>query len=86
MVVVSEDIEGPRESIPLKTPRVLSAAVHPELNINFVVLLDGTPYTSSTTKIKNWSRGEGNWYYINSIPLIEFNSSEVPPLGGSLFK
>ena len=27
---------GPRESIPLKTPRVLST-VHPELNINFVV-------------------------------------------------
>ena len=31
-------------------------------------------------------RGEGNWYYINSIPLIEFNRYEVPPLGGSLFK
>ena len=78
---------GARESIPLKTPRVLSAAVHPELNINFVVLLDGTPYTSAQLKSKiGQARGEGNWYYINSIPLIEFNSSEVPPLGGSLFK
>ena len=78
---------GARESIPLKTPRVLSAAVHPELNINFVVLLDGTPYTSAQLKSKiGQARGEGNWYYINSIPLIEFNSSEVPPLGSSLFK
>ena len=78
---------GATESIPLKTPRVLSAVVHPELNINFVVLLDGTPYTSAQLKSKiGQARGEGNWYYINSIPIIEFNSSEVPPLGGSLFK
>ena len=78
---------GATESIPLKTPRVLSAVVHPELNINFVVLLDGTPYTSAQLKSKiGQARGEGNWYYINSIPIVEFNSSEVPPLGGSLFK
>ena len=78
---------GARESIRLKTPRVLSAAVHPELNINFVVLLDGTPYTSAQLKSKiGQARGEGNWYYINSIPVVSFNSSEIPPLGGNLFK
>tara|TARA_Y100000741_G_C18251037_1_gene557324 strand:- start:2126 stop:2467 length:342 start_codon:yes stop_codon:yes gene_type:complete len=32
------------------------------------------------------ARSEGNWYYLNSIPVISFNSSEVPPLGGNVFK
>ena len=78
---------GARETISLSQPGVLSATVHPELNINFVVNLDGTNYTSSQLRSKiNQARGEGNWYYINSIPVVSFNSSEIPPLGGNLFK
>ena len=73
MVVVSEDIEDKRIYTTKNTESSFKVTVHPELNINFVVLLDGTNYTSSQLKSKiGQLRGEGNWYYINSIPLIEF--------------
>mgnify|MGYP003119545555 FL=1 len=78
---------GARETISLSQPGVQSATVRSELNINFVVNLDGTNYTSSQLSNKiGRARGEGNWYYINSIPVINFNSSEIPPLSGNLFK
>ena len=78
---------GARETISLSQPGVQSATVRSELNINFVINLDGTNYTSSqlSNKIAR-ARNEGNWYYLNSIPVINFNSSEVPPLSGNLFK
>jgi len=78
---------GARETISLSQPGVQSATVRSELNINFVVNLDGTFYTSSqlSNKIAR-ARGEGNWYYLNSIPVINFNSSEIPPLSSNLFK
>ena len=78
---------GARETISLSQPGVQSATVRSELNINFVVNLDGTNYTSRQLSNKiGRARAEGNWYYINSIPVINFRSSEIPPLGTNLFK
>ena len=77
---------GARETIP--TPSGVTAAQpNASLNINFVLNLDGQLLTSPqmVSKIQR-ARGEGNWYYLNSIPVINFNSSEVPPLSGNLFK
>ena len=78
---------GARESIPLTQSGVMSATVRSELNINFVLNLDGSLYTSRQLSNKmGQARAEGNWYYLNSIPVINFNSSEIPPLGSNLFK
>ena len=78
---------GARESIPLTQSGVMSATVRSELNINFVLNLDGTMYTSRQLSNKmGQARAEGNWYYLNSIPVINFNSSDIPPLGSNLFK
>jgi len=68
---------------------VLSASSHPKLNIDFIVRVDGTPYTSSQMLGKiNSAKSEGNWYYINSVPVIDITTSAIKPYGNSstLFK
>ena len=77
---------GARETIP--TPSGVNSAIpNGLLSINFILRLDGQNLTSPQmfAKIQR-ARSEGNWYYLNSIPVISFNSSEVPPLGGNVFK
>ena len=77
---------GARETIP--TPSGVNAAQpNALLSINFILRLDGQNLTSPQMAAKiQRARSEGNWYYLNSIPVIDFNSSEVPPLGGDMFK
>lgn len=68
---------------------VLGATVHPQLSIDFVVRVDGTPYTSAQMKGKiGQALNEGNWYFINSVPVIDVQTSEIKPYGNSstLFK
>lgn len=77
---------GARETIP--TPSGVTAAQpNASLSINFVLNLDGQLLTSPqmVSKIQR-ARSEGNWYYLNSIPVINFNSSEVPPLSRNIFQ
>ena len=67
---------------------VLAAAPHPQLSIDFVVNVDGTAYTSNQMIEKlNQAKAEGNWYFINSVPIIDVNTSEIRPYGNAgLFK
>lgn len=68
---------------------VLAATPHPQLSIDFVVRVDGKAYTSSQMRDKlNQAKGEGNWYFINSVPIINVNTSEIKPYGnaGTIFK
>ena len=67
---------------------VLGASVHPQLSIDFIVRIDGAAYTSAQMKGKiDTARSEGNWYYINSVPVIDVSTSEIKPYGNSgLFK
>ena len=79
---------GNNQSIPGDSV-VLSASSHPKLNIDFIVRVDGTPYTSSQMLGKiNSAKSEGNWYYINSVPVIDITTSAIKPYGNSstLFK
>ena len=35
----------------------------------------------------NQAKAEGNWYFINSVPIIDVNTSEIRPYGNAgLFK
>lgn len=68
---------------------VLGAVVHPQLSIDFVVRVDGAAYTSSQMKGKlDSARSEGNWYFINSVPTIDVQTSQIRPYrnAGTLFK
>tara|TARA_B100000925_G_scaffold13825_2_gene9653 strand:- start:1140 stop:2126 length:987 start_codon:yes stop_codon:yes gene_type:complete len=68
---------------------VLAAAPHPQLSIDFVVKVDGRAYTSNQMREKlSQARAEGNWYFINSVPIIDVNTSEIRPYGnaGTIFK
>ena len=59
---------------------VLNATSHPKLNIDFIVRVDGVPYTSSQMlgKISS-AKSEGNWYFINSVPVIDVSTSAIKP-------
>lgn len=63
---------------------VLGASSHPKLNIDFIVRIDGASYTSSQMLGKiNSAKSEGNWYYINSVPVIDISTSEIKPYGNA---
>lgn len=66
---------------------VFSATAHPQLSIDFIINLDGTAYTSSQMlgKISS-AKSEGNWYYLNSVPVINIKTSEIRPYKADLFK
>ena len=63
---------------------VLGASVHPQLSIDFIVRVDGAAYTSAQMKGKiDTARSEGNWYYINSVPVIDVSTSAIKPYGNA---
>ena len=68
---------------------VLGAQAHSQLSIDFIINLDGKAYTSSQMLGKiSKAKSEGNWYYINSVPVITVNTSQIKPYGnaGTIFK
>ena len=66
---------------------VLGAQAHSQLSIDFIINLDGTAYTSSQMLGKiSKAKSEGNWYYINSVPVINVSTSEIRPYKADLFK
>jgi hypothetical protein len=74
-------------------PNVINAKVRSELTIDFILLMthtDGSqvPYTSSQMSGKiNQAVAEGNVYYLNSIPVIPVEASEIKPyINKTLFK
>ena len=65
---------------------VLGAQTRSELNIDFVLNLDGSLYTSAQMNAKiNQAKAESNFYYIQSVPVINVSTSQIPPYGSSLF-
>ena len=63
---------------------VLGAQAHSQLSIDFIINLDGTAYTSSQMLGKiSKAKSEGNWYYINSVPVIDISTSEIKPYGNA---
>tara|TARA_B100000029_G_scaffold460865_1_gene492176 strand:+ start:2715 stop:3626 length:912 start_codon:yes stop_codon:yes gene_type:complete len=49
-------------------------------SINFILLIDGSPYTSPQFKEKmNRASSEGNAYFNMSVPIVEINTSDIRP-------
>ena len=57
-------------------------------SINFILLIDGSPYTSPQFKDKiNRAAAEGNAYFNMSVPIVEINTSDIRPyVDKELFK
>ena len=50
----------------------------------YMVRVDGAAYTSAQMKGKiDTARSEGNWYYINSVPVIDVSTSAIKPYGNA---
>ena len=76
-----------REAIPTQN-FLRRAEVRSELNIDFILRLDGKYYTSAqqSAKIKS-AEAEGNTYYINSVPVIRIDTARIKPyVAKGLFK
>lgn len=64
------------------------ASVVTGTSINFILLIDGSPYTSPQFKDKiNRAAAEGNAYFNMSVPIVEINTSDIRPyVDKELFK